>query len=52
MSAPSVAAGRIHSRQMARDNDDDDDAESPVGEFIRRQREMQELTMRQLAELV
>ncbi len=30
----------------------EDDDSSPVGEFIRRQRQMQELTMRQLADLV
>ena len=30
----------------------DDDDESPVGEFIRRQRELQELSMRQFANLV
>ncbi len=30
----------------------DEDADSPVGAFIRRQREMQELTMRQLADMV
>jgi transcriptional regulator with XRE-family HTH domain len=30
----------------------DDHEESPVGEFIRRQRELQELTMRQLADRV
>jgi transcriptional regulator with XRE-family HTH domain len=29
-----------------------EDDSSPVGEFIRRQRQMQELTMRQLADLV
>jgi transcriptional regulator with XRE-family HTH domain len=29
-----------------------DEDDSPVGEFIRRQREMQDLTMRQLADLV
>jgi transcriptional regulator with XRE-family HTH domain len=30
----------------------DSDDESPVGQFIRHQREMQDLTMRQLADLV
>ena len=36
---------------MAPDRDADADFESPLGAFIRRQRELQELSMRQLAEL-
>ena len=36
---------------MAPDRDADADVESPLGAFIRRQRELQELSMRQLAEL-
>ena len=36
---------------MAPDRDADADFESPLGAFIRRQRELQELSMRQLADL-
>ena len=36
---------------MGRDRDADADVESPLGAFIRRQRELQELSMRQLANL-
>jgi transcriptional regulator with XRE-family HTH domain len=36
---------------MAPDRDADADVESPLGAFIRRQRELQELSMRQLADL-
>ena len=36
---------------MAPDRDADADLESPLGAFIRRQRELQELSMRQLADL-
>ena len=37
---------------MAPDRDADADFESPLGAFIRRQRELQKLSMRQLADLV
>ena len=36
---------------MAPDRDADADFESPLGAFIRRQRELQELSMRQLAQM-
>jgi predicted transcriptional regulator len=36
---------------MAPDRDADADIDSPLGAFIRRQRELQKLSMRQLAEL-
>jgi transcriptional regulator with XRE-family HTH domain len=43
---------QLNSLGVFNDNEPVPESESPLGEFIRRQRELQELSMRQLADLV